>query len=255
MKFEYKYIVPTEILSELRTLIDSFVEFDIHMKMGGPSGYTVRSIYFDTPQYNDYYETIHGLTVRKKIRIRGYNEQNQNSIVFLEIKRKNEKRVKKYRAPVKYQHLKDLLATGNTMQYILTDYGIKNALENSRRFLFHIYKSLLQPMVIIIYEREAFFSKYDPSLRITFDKNLRSIINPDINILFKEKNIKYTLTKHFILEVKFYDIIPSWLSSILNLLDIKLQSFSKYVTCIDDYNVVNNSSRQNRFNWSRAVHF
>ena len=71
MKFEYKYLVPIERLSELRTFISPFMVTDSHMDMGGPEGYTVRSIYFDTFQYDDYHEKISGLKTRKKIRIRG----------------------------------------------------------------------------------------------------------------------------------------------------------------------------------------
>ena len=103
MKFEYKYLVPIERLTELRILISPFMESDTHMEKGGPSGYTVRSIYFDTFRYDDYHEKTNGLKIRKKMRIRGYNKQDHNNIVFIEIKRKNERLVNKYRTPIKYK--------------------------------------------------------------------------------------------------------------------------------------------------------
>ena len=254
MKFEYKYLVPIELLSELRTLISPFMEKDSYMEMGVPSGYTVRSIYFDNSQYNDYHEKINGLKVRKKIRIRGYNEHIHKNIVYLEIKRKNNKLIYKQRAPVEYKNLRKLFNTSDTERYILTDNGFKNAIENSQRFFFHIHKNSLLPVVLAIYEREAYFGKFNHLLRVTFDKNIRSSIQPDIHELFCEENITYSITNHFILEVKFGGIFPSWLSSIIGSLGLKLQAFSKYTTCLDEHNVVNNNSRKLFHNFIRTVH-
>lgn len=254
MKFENKYLVPIELLYELRTHINPFMEKDIYMKMSSPLGYTVRSLYFDTLQFDYYYDKINGLKIRKKIRIRGYNELNHNNIVFLEIKRKNIKLINKQRAPIRYTNLKDLFITSDTERYILTDNGYKNALDNSQRFFYHIHRSLLQPLVQVIYEREAFFSKFDPSLRITFDKNLRSFINPDIRKLFNEENVKYFLPNHFILEVKYYGVFPSWLSSILGSFGLKLQSYSKYAKSIDEHEIVRSNFCQPTLNFKQSVH-
>ena len=152
-KFEYKYRVPSELLPELRARMQPFVEFDSYMNMGGPSGYTVRSIYFDTPKFDYFHEKVDGIKMRKKIRIRGYNEYNPENIIFLEIKRKNERTISKNRAPLNYQYLSKLLKTGNVEKYILTDNGFKNALEDSKKFLFHIHRYMLHPIVLVMYER------------------------------------------------------------------------------------------------------
>lgn len=254
MKFEYKYIVPIERLPELRTLISSFMVLDSHMDMGEPAGYTVRSIYFDTFQYDDYYEKISGLKIRKKIRIRGYNGQNHKNIVFLEVKRKDERQVNKNRAPIKYKNLKDLLITGDTEKYIMTIKGFKKAIENSRQFLFHIYKKSLRPVILVIYEREAFYGTFDNSFRITFDKNLRSMIHPDLQNLYQEYHIKYSIPNHFVLEVKFFEIFPSWLRPVIASLNLKLQAFSKYTTCIDEHNIVNINPRSRNHDFIKQMY-
>lgn len=255
MKFEYKYLVKAELLPELRALFCPFMELDINMKKGGPSGYTVRSIYFDTLNYNDYYEKINGLKKRKKTRLRGYNYLTPASIVFLETKVKNNKLSSKYRAPVLYDHLKELLKSGNFDQYILTDMGIKNVLDNSRRFLFDIYRHALQPKILIIYEREAFVGKIDHTLRITFDKNIRSSAHPSIDRLFREENIKCTMSGHFVMEVKFVRNFPVWLSTILRTRGLKKQAFSKYTKCIDDHKLLNSSLQQKKLDFIQAVRF
>ena len=254
-KYEYKYRIPVEMLSELHKLINPYVEKDAYMNEGGPSGYTVRSIYFDSPQYDYYHEKESGIKVRKKIRIRGYNNQNPENTVFLEIKRKNEKQIYKNRAPVAFHNLKNFISSGNAEKYIRTDTGLNNTIEDSQRFLFHIHKSHLHPLVLVIYEREAYSGKYDHTLRITFDKNLRSSIHPEFDNLYDERNIKYSLPSFFIFEVKFITVFPSWLKLIIKSLKLKLESTSKFSLCIDEHDVVSNHSLQPKLNYIRTIHF
>ena len=243
MKFEYKYLVPLELLPELRTLTSPFMESDSHMDMDRPVGYTVRSIYFDTINFDDYHEKYSGIKIRKKIRIRGYNKEDPENIVFLEVKRKNEKKIYKNRAPVKFKNLKDILITGNIDKYVQQMKGFKSAKEDSRQFLYNYYKNNLRPVVTVIYDREAFFGALDNSFRITFDKNLRSFIHPDLSNLYCENHIKYSNVNNFVFEVKFFDIFPSWLKSIIGKLRLDLRAFSKYTTCVDEHNATNNTSR------------
>ena len=252
-KYEYKYIVPMDLLEELRDSISPFMETDYYMCMGGPCGYTVRSIYYDTLQYTYYHEKESGIKIRKKIRIRGYNDYDNENIVFLEIKRKNEKLVSKHRAPVKYNDLKDLLATGDTERYVITDNGFKNALEDSERFFYHLNRSSLQPLVTVIYDREAFFGKFDNSLRITFDKNLRCKIHTELKTFYSEDSIRYPMKDRFILEVKFYHIFPSWLKPIIASFGLKLQACSKYTICIDEFNIVDKNTLPKTLNLNGSV--
>ena len=117
--------------------------------------------------------------------MRGYNHQ-WDAPVFLEIKRKDNMAVSKNRAPVLYRDVRDLLNSGDIENYVLTNNGFMKAEEDARRFLYHMYRYALCPITLICYEREAFFGKLDPSMRITFDKNLRSSPYPSLDDLFKE---------------------------------------------------------------------
>ncbi len=77
MKYEFKYIVPVSRMDQLREAIRPYVELDPYADMMENHEYTVRSVYFDTSRFDYYYEKIDGYKIRKKIRIRGYNEQNR----------------------------------------------------------------------------------------------------------------------------------------------------------------------------------
>jgi hypothetical protein len=85
----------------------------------------------------------------------------------------------------------------------------------------------------VVYEREAYHGKFDPSQRITFDKNLRGAARPTVDTLFCEDEIRYAMPRHFVLEVKFSGSFPAWLRPIVGALGLRVEAMSKYVTCME----------------------
>jgi len=239
-KYELKYVVPDNRMNDLRDMIAPFVLCDHYMELrrmecgcGDKLGYSVRSLYFDTPYYTFYHEREDGLSIRKKVRIRGYNTLSDSSIVFLEIKHKREKRVFKDRCAIRYCDLDALLETGDAERYVLNLQKKKQPVEDCGKFLYYMRYLNLIPVVLVIYEREAYFGKFDTTFRITFDKNIRGVIQPTTADLYEEKHVRYTSPGTFVLEVKFYSVYPSWMGRIVSLLGLKQQSYSKYMNCID----------------------
>jgi hypothetical protein len=252
VRLEYKYLVPSELLPKLRAMVGPFVEADAHNR--DSEGYTVRSIYFDTATFGCYHDKVAGLDVRKKIRIRGYDECSEGSIVFVETKRKYGERVVKKRAPVAYDHVGDLFVSGDVERYVLRHEEFPDAFEDARRFFFHVHRRSLRPVILAIYEREAYYSKLGV-LRITFDKNLRSSIYPSIDALFNEDSVLYSIPGHFILELKLHGGLPPWLKSIVGALDLKRQALSKYGICVDRHRMLNRSTKRTTPARSHTFHF
>jgi len=90
-------------------MIMPFVNLDKNAKGREHNHYTVRSIYFDTPELHFYTEKIEGVPNRKKVRLRGYDTHEQsNGVVFTEIKRKYQIPILKNRAKMTYQDAIDL---------------------------------------------------------------------------------------------------------------------------------------------------
>lgn len=255
MRLEYKYLVPIESLPRLRGMIAPFVETDVHAVAYGERGYTVRSIYLDTCALDFYREKLAGLRARKKLRLRGYNEGQRESITFLEVKRKQGMMVAKNRAPVEFAHLRDLLVSGDVERYVLMDGGFPHALDDARRFFFHFFRRSLRPVVLVVYEREAYHGKCDPLLRLTFDKNLRSAMYPPLEALFSEERVRNIMSRHFILEVKFSSRFPSWLRSAVGRLGLRRQALSKYVIGIDRHDAARGDSKRAAVALARACHF
>jgi len=243
MRYEYKYKVDNSKLEQLRKMIQPFVDIDQFAESGGRNQYTVRSIYFDTPQYDFYYEKVEGIKNRKKVRLRGYDEENADNTVFFEIKRKYDIPIIKYRAPVTFRDAQLMLKEKHINGSVLFKDAMPKGTENAGRFFYQVFSKNLRPVVLIIYEREAYLSKFDSTVRITFDKNLRSKAYPSIRELYQEERIKAALANQFILEVKFNRSFPGWLNPVIAQLSLRKQSASKYVISMDSNKIVKSITR------------
>lgn len=228
-RYERKYLVRNEDLGRLRKRLDPFVRPDIYAPEGidGKFQYTVRSIYFDTPGFDALYEKVEGIEVRKKLRVRGYDKPGPNQEVFLEIKRKRGDRIWKNRARVYFDSLEDLF-----------QFGLKGNVPNisqinddeAKRFLFNYHRYAFRKVNLVVYDREPFHGSYDPGVRITFDKNIRCKMWPELKELFSDAGLRLVWKDHFILEVKYFeDKMPSWARSIVQEFGLKHQALSKYV--------------------------
>ena len=256
-RLEYKYLVPLEELSRLRQTLAPFVEVDTYARDHSDE-YTVHSVYFDTFSLDYYHQKQAGIQHRRKIRVRGYNEQKGEASVFLEIKRKNNMAISKNRAPFLFKHIRNLFVSGDVKQYVPNGNGALDAVEDAKRFFYHVYRYSLRPTILIHYEREAFFGKFNPSLRITLDKRLRSSPYPALEDLFGEDGTRFSLPEHFVLEVKFHDdisSIPPWLETILEAFSLERMAVSKYTNCLDTHRIPQKSSKGSTLAFSKSCHF
>jgi len=239
MRLEYKFLVSNDDLPRLRKKMRPFLDVDPFAKDKEGNQYTVRSIYYDTSAYDFYHEKMDGIKIRKKLRIRSYNRTEKNNVVFLEIKNKYDNFIGKNRSPLEYEDLVGLLKSKQLEPYILTNNGYANSVEDAEKFLHHFYKNDLKPTVLVVYDREAYFSKFDPSLRITYDKNIRYLEDPSLDLLYEDSNLEYAIPNHFVLEIKFANGYPKWLQDIVMEFNLTRRSVSKYTICIDSSKIIN----------------
>jgi hypothetical protein len=241
MKYEFKYIVPVSQIDELREAIVPYVELDPYVKEAGGQEYTVRSIYFDTSNFDYYFEKVDGYKIRKKIRIRGYNQKEDGDTVFMEIKRKFKEPIEKDREKLTFEVMKRLVAGEGAQAY--GDAGDEHGVNGAGKFLFHVYRNNLKPVVLVVYEREAFFDRFKTDVRLTIDKNLRSIAYPTIDDLYSEEKMIAASPGKFIFEVKFKDHFPGWLRPITGQLGMIRKSASKYVICVNSHHLTESSKK------------
>lgn len=235
MRLEYKFLVPFNKLDELRDAIHPFVFIDEYADKESNKEYIVKSIYYDTMWLDDYRDKLAGIKIRKKLRIRGYNLKYDDSIVFLEVKRKYENHIYKNRAPVLYSDLNYLLETADYEKYLLKKKNFLDAKSDASKFFYLLKTKNYSPIALVTYEREAFYSKHDSTLRLTFDKNLRSKPLPQNSELYNDASLKLAMPGNFILELKFFSGFPTWLQKIIRRFELSRRAISKYTICVDSH--------------------
>lgn len=232
-RLEYKYLIPASALDLVRRRLAPFVAPDPH-RPPGRDDYTIRSIYFDTRGLDYYHQKESGIQHRRKVRLRGYNEHTPASRAYLEIKRKDDMTVSKARACCLFDEAEALFASGDLDHYLE---GGAEGRADAQAFFYHLHRYALQPVVLVTYEREAFFGRRLPSLRLTLDQNLRSASFPSIGALYSEQQMIPSLRGHGILEVKFSLGRPAWLMELLAELKLERLALSKYTIALDEQRI------------------
>jgi len=226
---ELKYFVDNEQLEELRNRFIVNMQHDSFCRDQEDKTYTVRSIYLDTRSFLFYYEKKDGLKIRKKLRIRTYNDGQPNNIGFLEIKRKYGNKVLKERVKIDLAETPNLL-NGAELHPIDNSHFDRISLD---RFIYLTKRLKLEPKTLITYEREAFIGVDDPALRVTFDMNLRSYSQPNVEEFHREKDLRTVEDSNFILEIKFNTVMPVWIRQIIRDFGLRVQAISKYCNGLD----------------------
>ena len=227
-RLEYKYLVPLSSMDRLRIDLQKYQEYDGYATKRPNKEYTVRSIYLDTHDYQCYYEKLDGLHSRKKFRIRGYNTPEENNQIFFEIKRKYDNFISKSRAGFYFHDLHEVLKnTQKAPNLIDRD-------EDDFEYFYYYYQlKRLEPKVLVVYDREPFECKFGSQLRITFDKNLRSKSVDTYLQLYDDDKLMDVYRSEFVFEVKFFQVLPRWISRVLEKYDLTRLAVSKYTSSIE----------------------
>ena len=181
---------------------------------------TICSLYLDTPDHLLIRNSIIARVYKEKLRLRSYGTPGMDDQVFLEIKKKFKKVVYKRR---------ERMSLREAMAYI--EHGEKPCDSQIMReidYAMHFYRQP-QPMMLIAYEREAYFDAENPLLRITFDTNVRAR-DTDCRLEHGHDG-DYLLPEDAILmEIKTDGAMPVWLARALSECSILPTRFSKYGT-------------------------
>ena len=101
------------------------------------------------------------------------------------------------------------------------------------KFRFNLINRDMRPVVLVTYEREAYIGRENERYRVTFDQNIRSLINPRLDQIFEENELRVFEEDNFVLEMKFDERMPRWMTRVVRRLNLRSESYSKYVHGID----------------------
>ena len=213
-RVEKKYRLNPEQKNALLSCIAEHLTPDPHGRS------TICSLYLDTPDFLLIRNSIAARVYKEKLRLRSYGTPKMDDHVFLEIKKKFKGVVYKRR---------EVMTLQEAMAYI--EHGEKPCDSQIMReidYAMHFYRQP-RPAMLVAYEREAYFDKTDPNLRITFDTNVRA----------RETDCRLENGSHgdyllpddtFLMEIKTTGAMPVWLAQALSECAIRPSRFSKYGT-------------------------
>lgn len=179
--------------------------------------HTIRNIYYDTANYELIRRSMDKPKYKEKFRLRGYGELQEDSPVFLEIKKKYQGVVYKRRTQLALTQVRGVLASGDGTEK-------KNQIMNEIDYFIRFYHP--EPRVYLAYDREAFLGNEDENLRITIDRNIRSRSHR-LELTY-DGECKLLKPTEYLMEIKVKEAYPMWLAALLGKLEIYPISFSKY---------------------------
>ena len=226
-RFELKYIISEEVALAVRDFVSSYLELDEFGATLPQFSYPVHSLYLDSPDMKLYRATINGDKNRFKLRLRFY-ENRADAPVFFEIKRRMNNTISKQRGGVRRDGVEVLLAGQLPMPSHLISKEPRQmlALQNFCRLLATLEAG---PKAHIAYLREAWISRYDNSVRVTLDRNVRCDPEPSARLSTQMVHPVTVFGNKVVLELKFTNRFPDWFKELVRVFGLMQCGAAKYV--------------------------
>lgn len=235
-RYEAKYIITRDMIEPMKRFIKPYCDYDKHCEAAGGQ-YRIVTLQLDNPAMS-----LHGAkeweaTHRFKLRVRTYGIPAGNAPVFLEIKRKYYERIIKSRAIIPFEEWKP-----GIMNRLSSELNLKSVTERETfREFKRLYRELgAEPKVYVLYNREAFSSRFDHYARITFDTKLcyqpvKDMYDWGANGRFISMDsgmVRNRRESPVVLEVKCTEQVPTWMIELVQEFDLQRVGNCKYSTAI-----------------------
>lgn len=225
---EYKFLLDSDASAKIRARVAENLAEDQH----AVGGYPILSEYFDSEDLHNYWQKEFGVPNRRKLRSRLYGRDDATiaPTAFIEVKHKLDGITVKRRLPCDLELLDTVHEDG--MSHVEEVAGNENVVREVRELV----ESHGKPAVQIRYDRFAYDSGPDGTIRITFDENVccrfeRRALTPgdthfELNLLKPGESI---------MEVKTIGPVPYWFRLLVGELKLVPRGFSKYAAAIGLY--------------------
>lgn len=214
-RYEKKYILTKAQHEQFLERVNDHLEMDTY----GES--IICNLYYDTPSYDLIRNSLEKPVYKDKLRLRSYGVPKKGDKTFVEIKKKYDGIVYKRRIELPYEE---------SAKYL--DDGISPSKVNQIKKEIDYFVRYYQPVkkMYIAYDRSAMIGKFDDSIRVTFDRNIRYRMN-DLDLGKGDYGTLVLSPETVLMEIKVAGAYPLWMVSILSDLQLYPTSFSKYGSC------------------------
>lgn len=214
-RLELKYYFHTDDLRDIKNYLNASMITDPNDQ--SEDGYKITSLYFDTVDDDDLNQKLDGIIYREKYRVRIYNDDCKFG--KFEIKRKLNNCIQKVSIDLSEKEIEEI---------INNDYSCLDKFEKisyvSSRMKYLSYK----PKTIVSYYRKAFFLPIN-NIRITLDTSLCTYgFETNLFKIADMAPISIQKNGYQILEIKYEDYIPEYITDFLMSKSTVRSSISKY---------------------------
>ena len=243
LRYETKYVIPSQMVSEIRESIRPFCEPDPN-GFGDPPTYLNTTLQLDSPAMSLHYAKLWDFVDRFKLRVRTYGDPVGEFPIFMEVKGKDHATILKQRCQIPfYQWGEHLFQNG-----IIKGIHFKTAKETDNFYQFiRLAKQIgARPVMLIRYRRESYFGKMDSYSRVTFDSQLeyqqtcswnswgaggqwRALDNPMMQTRRHDKELHFSGA---VLELKALQDVPQWMIDVVTKLDLWRVGHCKYSNAV-----------------------
>ena len=214
-RYELKYLLT---MAQKETVLKAMQPYMTLDKYGRT---TIRNLYYDTDSYLLIRRSIEKPAYKEKLRIRSYSQTDDNSTVFVELKKKYKHVVYKRRISLPYT---DATAWLSREKHPAKHTQIANEID-----YFLDYYGSLHPTVFLSYERKAYYCNDGSDFRVTFDDNILCR-QEDLSLESEVYGTPILPEGKVLMEIKCSGGIPLWMIHVLSEEKIYKTSFSKYGT-------------------------
>ncbi len=214
-RYEMKYLLTQEQKTAVLLAMQPFMKRDHYGKT------TIRNIYYDTDHYLLIRRSIEKPVYKEKLRIRSYKQANDDSTVFVELK-------KKYKSVVYKRRI--ALPQDQALAWMQGNKPCRKQTQIADEIDYFLqYYQSLQPAVFLSYEREAYYALDGSDFRITFDENILAR-QEELSLQAEVYGTSLLPEGKVLMEIKCSGGIPLWMTEVLSAQHIYKTSFSKYGT-------------------------
>ncbi len=214
-RYELKYMLTKAQKEKLCQAMAPYMKLDKYGRT------TIRNLYYDTDSYLLIRRSIEKPVYKEKLRIRSYSNATEDSMVFVELK-------KKYKHVVYKRRL--AMPNGDATKWLSGESELDKYTQISNEIDYFLkFYDKLHPAVFLSYEREAYYSEDGTDFRVTFDDTILCR-QSDLSLASDIYGTPILPDDKVLMEIKCSGGIPLWMTEVLSKEKIYKTSFSKYGT-------------------------
>lgn len=217
-RYEMKYLMDRRQRDAVLRAMEPYMSMD---RYGHSS---IRSIYYDTPDFRLIRTSLEKPVYKEKLRVRSYGPAGSGDPVFVELKKKYRNVVCKRRISLPLAQAEACL--DGRMRMPESQIGREIA------YVLEFYREL-EPSVFLSYEREAFYDQSGSDFRVTFDENIR-YRQTELTLDSDAWGKPILQPDRVLMELKTSGGLPLWMAHFLSRQKIFKTPFSKYGTAYRD---------------------